>query len=122
MRQVAGLAASTAQMAEFDTDVLAGFVLARASAGLTDAMIRRDIGNLEQVRSWCCRPVREVEPADAVPLHLAAVLGDSDAGAVCYAANARPLLRRPHETASPDSPGTHVSIGDAEPDAHVGSC
>jgi hypothetical protein len=108
-------------MPEFDTDVLAGFVLARTSAGLTDATSRRDIGNLEQVRSWCCRPLREVEPADAVPLHLAVVFGDSDAGAVRYAENTCPLLRRPHETASPDSPGTQVSIGDAEPDPHLGS-
>jgi hypothetical protein len=121
MRQIAGLAASTAQMAEFDTDALAGFVLARASAGLTDATIRGDIGSLERVRSWCCRPLREVEPADADPLHLAVVFGDSDAGAVRYAANARPLLRRPHEAASPDSPGTQVSTGDTEPGRYFGS-
>ena len=108
-------------MPEFGADLLAGFVLARASAGLTDAMIRGDIGNLERVRSWCCRPLREVEPADADPLHLAVIFGDSDTTAVRYAANARPLLQRPHETASPDSPGTQVSIGDAEPDAHLGS-
>jgi hypothetical protein len=31
--------------------VLAGFVLARASSGLTDATIRSDLGHLEQVRT-----------------------------------------------------------------------
>jgi hypothetical protein len=36
-------------LADFETDVLAGFVLARASAGLTDATVRGDVGHLEQV-------------------------------------------------------------------------
>jgi hypothetical protein len=37
------------ELAEFETDVLAGFVLVRASAGLADATIRGDVGHLEQV-------------------------------------------------------------------------
>lgn len=48
-----------------ETDVLAGFVLARASAGLTDATIRGDVSNLEQIRAWFGRPLWEMEPADA---------------------------------------------------------
>jgi site-specific recombinase XerD len=49
----------------FETDVLAGFVLARASAGLTDGTIRGDVGHLEQVWTWFGRPLWDMEPADA---------------------------------------------------------
>jgi hypothetical protein len=52
-------------VADFETDALAGFVLARASAGLADATIRSDVGHLEQVRTWFGRPLWEMEPADA---------------------------------------------------------
>jgi hypothetical protein len=52
-------------IAEFETDALAGFVLARASAGLADATIRGDVGHLEQVRIWFGRPLWEMQPADA---------------------------------------------------------
>jgi hypothetical protein len=45
--------------------VLAGFVLARASAGLADSTIRNDVGNLDQVRTWFERPLWDMEPADA---------------------------------------------------------
>lgn len=57
--------ASPEEIAEFETDVLAGFVLARASAGLADATIRSDVGHLEQVRAWLGRPLWEMEPSDA---------------------------------------------------------
>ena len=36
------------ELAAFETDVLAGFVLARAAAGLADATIRSDVSHLEQ--------------------------------------------------------------------------
>ncbi|MET9359189.1 site-specific integrase [Streptomyces sp. NPDC006617] len=49
----------------FETDVLAGFVLARASAGLTDGTIQGDVGHLEKVRDWFGRPLWEMEPPDA---------------------------------------------------------
>lgn len=49
----------------FETDVLAGFVLARASARLTDGTIRGDVGYLEQVRTWLGRPLWDMEPTDA---------------------------------------------------------
>ncbi len=49
----------------FETDVLAGFVLARASAGLVDSTIRNDVGHLELVRDWFGRPLWEMQPADA---------------------------------------------------------
>jgi hypothetical protein len=35
----------------FETDVLAGFVLARAAAGLSDGTISSDVTYLEQVRA-----------------------------------------------------------------------
>jgi len=49
----------------FETDVLAGFVLARASAGLADSTIRNDVNHLELVRDWSGRPLWEMQPADA---------------------------------------------------------
>jgi site-specific recombinase XerD len=64
LRERRGLA-SAEELEQFETDVLAGFVLARASAGLTDGTIRGDVGNLEQVRAWFDRPLWEMEPADA---------------------------------------------------------
>ncbi len=49
----------------FETDVLAGFVLARAAAGLSDGTISSDVIHLEQVRAWFGRPLWDMEPADA---------------------------------------------------------
>jgi hypothetical protein len=40
------------ELAAFETDVLAGFVLARAAAGLSDGTIASDVVHLEQVRAW----------------------------------------------------------------------
>jgi hypothetical protein len=57
--------ASPEEVAQFETDVLAGFVLARASAGLADGTIASDVGHLEQVRTWFGRPLWDMEPADA---------------------------------------------------------
>jgi hypothetical protein len=59
-------APSTAEEIEaFETDVLAGFVLARASAGLADSTIRNDTGHLDLIREWFGRPLWEMQPADA---------------------------------------------------------
>src|SRR6266436_8594514 len=52
-------------LADFETDVLAGFVLARASAGLADSTIRNDTGHLELIREWLGRPLWEMQPEDA---------------------------------------------------------
>jgi len=38
------------EIAELETDVLSGFVLARASAGLVDSTIRNDVNHLELIR------------------------------------------------------------------------
>jgi len=58
-------AASAEELADFETDVLAGFVLARASAGLADSTIRNDTGHLELIRDWFGRPLWEMQPSDA---------------------------------------------------------
>jgi hypothetical protein len=44
--------ASAEELEQLDVDVLAEFVLARASAGVSDGTIRGDISNLEQLRAW----------------------------------------------------------------------
>jgi integrase/recombinase XerD len=56
---------SEEDLADFETDVLAGFVLARASAGLADSTIRNDTGHLQLTRDWFGRPLWEMQPADA---------------------------------------------------------
>src|ERR1700733_10427967 len=53
------------ELAGLETDVLAGFVLARAAAGLADGTISSDVLHLEQVRAWFGRPLWEMEPPDA---------------------------------------------------------
>jgi hypothetical protein len=58
-------AAGSDELAAFETDVLAGFVLARAAAGLADSTIAGDVIHLEQVRGWLGKPLREMQPADA---------------------------------------------------------
>lgn len=44
--------AGPAELVAFETDVLAGFVLVRAAAGLADVTIRSDVSHLEQLRAW----------------------------------------------------------------------
>ena len=53
------------ELAAFEADVLAGFVLARAAAGLSDRTISLDLTHLEQIRAWFARPLWEMQPADA---------------------------------------------------------
>jgi hypothetical protein len=48
------------ELADFETDVLAGFVLARASAGLVDSTIRNDTNHLELIRDWFGQPLWEM--------------------------------------------------------------
>ena len=57
--------ASPEELEQFEVDVLAGFVLARASSGVTDATIRGEVGHLEHVRTWFERALWEMEPSDA---------------------------------------------------------
>jgi integrase/recombinase XerD len=53
------------ELAAFETDVLAGFVLARTAAGLSDWTISLDITHLEQIRAWFGRLLWKMQPADA---------------------------------------------------------
>ncbi|MGH3761318.1 tyrosine-type recombinase/integrase [Actinophytocola sp.] len=64
LSQVRSLAGEE-ELADFETDVLAGLVLARSSAGLADGTIRKEIGQLEQIRSWFGRPLWEMSASDA---------------------------------------------------------
>jgi len=57
--------ATEEELAAFETDVLAGFVLARAAAGLAGGTIAGDVIHLEQIRTWLGKPLWEMQPADA---------------------------------------------------------
>ena len=58
-------AAGPEEVERFETDVFAGFVLARSAAGLSDNTIRSDVSQLEQVRIWFGKPLWDMEPRDA---------------------------------------------------------
>jgi site-specific recombinase XerD len=57
--------ATAEQVAAFETDVLAEFVLARASAGMVDKTIRQDLTDLGQIRDWFGRPLWQMTAPDA---------------------------------------------------------
>jgi hypothetical protein len=57
--RVARAPVTAEDLAALQTDVLAGFVLARAAAGLSDGTIASDVLHLEQVRAWFGRPLWE---------------------------------------------------------------
>jgi integrase/recombinase XerD len=57
--------AGPVEIAAFETDTLAGFVLARSAAGLADSTVAGDVIHLEQIRAWLERPLWEMQPADA---------------------------------------------------------
>lgn len=59
------LLATAEDLADFETDLLAGFVMARASAGLADSTIRNDTNHLALIRDWFGRPLWEMQPRDA---------------------------------------------------------
>ena len=59
------LPASAEELERFETDVLAGLVLARAAAGLVDSTIRGELSHLDRLREWFGRPLWEMEPPDA---------------------------------------------------------
>lgn len=107
MRSVAG----PEEIEEFETDVFAGFVLARSATGLSDSTIRSDVSHLEQVRThqrkrahravpWRRRhprspphrpPARRSLTRGPDPLHLAVVFGVTDTTAIRYSNAARHL-------------------------------
>jgi len=67
LREVRG-PATEEEIADFETDMLSGFVLARASAGLVDSTIRNDVNHLELIRDWFGRPVWEMQPVTPIPI------------------------------------------------------
>ena len=71
--------ASLEELAEFETDVLAGFVLARSAAGLADLTISADVTHLEQIRAWFGKPLWDMEPGDA-DVYFGGVLRDAAKG------------------------------------------
>jgi integrase len=77
--RVARAPATGEDLAALETDVLAGFVLARAAAGLADSTIASDVVHLEQVRAWFGRPLWDMEPADA-DVYFGKVLRDTAKG------------------------------------------
>ncbi|SFG51491.1 site-specific integrase [Streptomyces mirabilis] len=77
--------ASPEELEAFETDVLAGFVLARASARLADGTIRGDMSHLEQIRSWFGRPLWDMQPADADACFGRAVRSASQGTRLAYA-------------------------------------
>jgi hypothetical protein len=96
---------STAEEIEaFETDVMAGFVLARASAGLADSTIRNVTGHLDLIREWLGRPLWEMQPMDA-DTYFGRVLGDARpstrtgrAAALAVYFEFMELLHRPRST------------------------
>lgn len=56
---------SAEDLEALETDILAGFVLARASAGMADQTIRHDVMYLEEMRAWLERPLWTMQPPDA---------------------------------------------------------
>ncbi|MFJ9209868.1 hypothetical protein [Streptomyces sp. NPDC102264] len=88
--------ASAEELERFENDVLSGFVLARASAGLADGTIRGDVGHLDQIRSW----LEEAMAKGPDPLHLAEVFGLDEKTAMRYADSALALLQQAAEQPS----------------------
>lgn len=52
------------EIGAFEQDLLAEFVMARSSAGITDATIRWDVGAVAGLREWFGRPLWEMTPKD----------------------------------------------------------
>ena len=67
------------ELAEFETDVLVGFALARSAAGLADGTISSDVTYLEQMRAWFGRPLWDMGSVDA-DLYLGKVLAGRGQG------------------------------------------
>ena len=107
--------ASAEELEEFETDVLAGFVLARAAAGLADGTIRGEVGHLEQVRAWFGRPLWEMEPADADAYFGRVLRGSPKGTRLAQVAGAADVLRVPGAAAQGRDP-RHDRPGGGMPD------
>ena len=106
--------ASPEELADYETDLLAGFVLARSSAGLSDGTIRGEVSNLEQVREWLGSPLWEMEPADA-DAYFGKMMRQAAAGPGMPRGRAGDLLRvpgaaPPGRAARADRPGGDLPV------------
>ena len=106
---------SAEEIEAFETDVLAGFVLARASAGLADSTIRNDTGHLDLIREWFGRPLWEMRPEDA-DAYVGRAAGRDAVDAHRAGGGAGGLLPVPGAAAQgrdlqPDGPGGRVPAG-----------
>jgi hypothetical protein len=52
------------EVAAFEQDLLAEFVLARSSAGVTDGTIRTDVSIIVELREWFGHPLWQMQPQD----------------------------------------------------------
>ena len=52
------------EVAAFEQDLLAEFVMARASAGISDGTIRADVAGVVELRDWFGRPLWEITAKD----------------------------------------------------------
>jgi len=52
------------EVAAFEQDLLAEFVLARASAGISDGTVRADVAAVVELRDWFGRPLWEIAAKD----------------------------------------------------------
>ena len=100
--RVARAPVTAEDLAALQTDVLAGFVLARAAAGLSDGTIASDVLHLEQVRAWFGRPLWDMEPADA-DAYFGKVLRDTAKG-TGSGVRPRPQDRHPLRRERPPAP------------------
>jgi len=58
------LLATEAEIADFEQDLLAEYVLARASAGVVDRTITGEADAVVELRRWFGRPLWEMQPQD----------------------------------------------------------
>lgn len=63
--RAARVPATAEEIEAFETDVMSGFVLARAAAGIADSTIYNDILDLQLIRDWFGRPLWAMQPEDA---------------------------------------------------------
>ena len=126
-------AAGPDEIERFETDVFAGFVLARCAAGLSDNTIRSDVSHLEhrlnhpshqRQRAHRAIPPPSRHPGSPPrrpstrrstthgpdPLHLAVVFGLDETTAIRYATVARQLLQTPAEEHDPTGLSTNPRI------------
>jgi hypothetical protein len=117
--------ASDEELADFETDVLAGFVLARASAGIADSTIRNDTNHLELIRDWFGRPLWEIQPADADAYFDKVLRNAKPSTRTRASGRADGVLPVPGaatqgRAAQPDRSGGRLSAGRAEPATCLG--